>query len=146
MFSCGKYSCIFYKKSWQQSDFTFIKNFLIFAHSIPWDFEGCKKQENLKNSDTVFSRRISNMVPFDHWDVDNKSEQNDTTGPNILLKALLRLLFFDPSTETVVYRRKIPRDLKGFAKLNKPSQSHLIAMTFDPEVEGVTIYYNKSCN
>ena len=86
------------------------------------------------------------MVRFDHWDVDNKPEQNDTIGSNILLKAIPWLLFFDTSIETVVYRRKIPRDLKVFAKLNKPSQSHLIAMTFDPEIEGVTIYYNESCN
>ena len=86
------------------------------------------------------------MLRFDHWDVDNKSEQNDTTGPNILLKALPRLSFFDPSTGTVVSRRKVPRDLKGFGKLNKPSQSHLIAMTFDPEIEGVTIYNNETCN
>ena len=35
--------------------------------------------------------------------------------------------------------------MKGFAKLNKLAQSYLIAMTFDPEEKGVTIYYNKSC-
>ena len=62
-----------------------------------------------------------------------------------ILKALPRLSFYDASTGLLVSKGKAPRDLKGFAKLNKPAQSHLIAQTFDPEVEGVTFYYNKSC-
>ena len=36
--------------------------------------------------------------------------------------------------------------MRGFAKLKKPSQAHLIAMTFDPEKPRTTLYYNKSCN
>ena len=87
------------------------------------------------------------MVRFDRWDVDYKPEPNDTTGPNILLKALPRLSFLDTTTGLLVSKSKVPKDLKAFARLNKPSQSHLIAMTFDPEVPCVTIiYYNKSCN
>ena len=86
------------------------------------------------------------MMRFDRWDVDYKSESNYTTGPNILLKSLPRLSFLDKSAGLLVSKSKVPRDLKGFAKLNKPSQFHLIAMTFDPEVPGVTIYYNKWCN
>ena len=66
------------------------------------------------------------MVRFDRWDVDYKPEPNDTTGPNILLKALPRLSFLDTSTGLLVSKSKVPKDLKAFAKLNKPSQSHLI--------------------
>ena len=50
------------------------------------------------------------MVRFDRWDVDYKPEPNDTTGPNILLKALPRLSFLDTSTGLLVSKRKIPKD------------------------------------
>ena len=53
------------------------------------------------------------------------------------MKALPRLSFYDASTGLLVSKGKAPRDLKGFAKLNKPAQSHLIAQTFDPEVAGI---------
>ena len=52
----------------------------------------------------------------------------------------------DKASGKLISKKKVPRDMRGFAKLNKPSQAHLIAMTFDPEEPGTTLYYNKSCN
>ena len=73
------------------------------------------------------------MPKFNTYDIDWKPEKNGKTGPNIILKALPRLSFYDKSSGKFISKKKVPRDMRGFAQLNKPSQSHLIAMTFDPE-------------
>ena len=105
-----------------------------------------KTTKIFKESDIVFSKSISDMPKFNRYDIDWKPEKNDKTGPNIILKALPRLSFYDKTSGKLISKQKVPRDMRGFAKLNKPSQAHLIAMTFDPEEPGTTLYYNKSCN
>ena len=82
------------------------------------------------------------MPKFNRYDIDWKPEKNDKTGPNIILKALPRLSFYDKASGKLISKKKVPRDMRGFAKLNKPSQANLIAMTFDPEEPGTTLYYN----
>ena len=105
-----------------------------------------KATKIFKESDIVFSKSISDMPRLNRYDIDWKPEKNDKTGPNIILKALPRLSFYDRTSGKLISKQKVPRDMRGFAKLNKPSQAHLIAMTFDPEEPGTTLYYNKSCN
>ena len=101
-----------------------------------------KPTKIFKESDIVFSKSISYMPKFNRYDIDWKPEKNDKTGPNIILKALPRLSFYDKASGKLISKKKVPRDMRGFAKLNKPSQANLIAMTFDPEEPGTTLYYN----
>ena len=91
-----------------------------------------KATKIFKESDIVFSKSISDMPRLNRYDIDWKPEKNDKTGPNIILKALPRLSFYDRNSGKLISKQKVPRDMRGFAKLNKPSQAHLIAMTFDP--------------
>ena len=70
------------------------------------------------------------MPRFNRYDIDWKPEKNDKTGPNIIVKALPRLSFYDKTSGKLISNKSVPRDLRGFAKLNKPSQAHLISTFF----------------
>ena len=89
-----------------------------------------KTTKIFKESDIVFSKSISDMPRFNRYDIDWKPEKNDKTGPNIIVKALPRLSFYDKTSGKLISNKSVPRDLRGFAKLNKPSQAHLISTFF----------------
>ena len=78
-------------------------------------------------------------MPFKRWDLCYKPEKNDRTGFNIIKKALDsgKLSWFDKQLGGPISKKKIPEDIKAFAKLNAVEQSHLIASIFDPNGENV---------
>ena len=65
-----------------------------------------------------------------NWDLDYKPDKGDRTGYNLISNGLVGCSWFDVGTDQRVSRKKLPRSVKDFAKLNKPEQSHLIAQVF----------------
>ena len=51
---------------------------------------------------------------FDNWDLDYKPEKGDGTGPNLLVKTLPNLSFYDKTRDAKMSRKKVPTDLCRF--------------------------------
>ena len=66
-----------------------------------------KTTKIFKESDIVFSKRISDMPKFNRYDIDWKPEKNDKTGPNIIVKALPRLSFYDKTSGKLICKKSV---------------------------------------
>ena len=53
------------------------------------------------------------MTKFNKWDLNYVPEKWDTTGPNILLKALPELSFHCAKTDCLISRKKVPNFSPG---------------------------------
>ena len=85
------------------------------------------------------------MPKLDAWDLDYRPKPGDTTGPNMLKKALENgsLSWYDRASDKKITRKAMPKSMREFAPLNQPLQSHLIAELWSPS-RGLA--YNKSTN
>ena len=74
------------------------------------------------------------MTRFDAWDLDYRPKPGDTTGPNMLKKALEAgaLSWFDMDLDKKITRKAMPKTMREFAQLDQPLQSHLIAELWHP--------------
>ena len=84
------------------------------------------------------------MPKFERWDFDYKPKKGDTTGPNLIVKALPGLSFYDADSDCKISRKRMPTDLRGVAKLNPVEQAHIIALTFDSKKN--KLHYNRTAN
>ena len=63
------------------------------------------------------------------WNLDYKPEKGDVTGANVVKKGLKKLTkgsWFDMRTGRKISRKKLPKTLEDFARLNQVEQSHIL--------------------
>ena len=74
------------------------------------------------------------------WDLDYKPGKNETTGYNLIKNALKNASWVDPKSGKKLSRKKLPKTIPDFAKLNQAEQSHIMSVIFDH----LPLAYNKS--
>ena len=78
------------------------------------------------------------------WDLNYKPDKGDRTGVNLILKHLKDASFVTQDGVTIS-KKRVPTDMRGFAKLNPPEQAHLLAQIFKmARKENGQLMYNKS--
>ena len=101
----------------------------------------CEKCKKLNLSDIVFSTPAFSKMPDGlPWNLDYKPQKGDTTGFNIVNNDLKNTNWKDQKSGKILSRKRPPKTMKAFAKLNKPEQSHILSQVFDRPPLG----YNKS--
>ena len=74
------------------------------------------------------------------WNLVYKPEKGETTGFNIVNNDLKNTNWKDKKSGKIISRKRAPKTMKDFAKLNKPEQSHILSQVFDR----IPLGYNKS--
>ena len=88
----------------------------------------CKKCKKLNLSDIVFSTAaFPNMPNGLPWNLDYKPEKGDITGFNIVNNDLKNTNWKDKKSWKILSKKRAPKTMKDFAKLNKPEQSHILS-------------------
>ena len=91
-------------------------------------FSECKKCQQLTLSHIVFSTaafpKMPNGLP---WNLDYKPEKGDITGFNIVNNDLKNTNWKDKKSGKILSKKRAPKTMKDFAKLNKPEQSHILS-------------------
>ena len=67
------------------------------------------------------------------WDLDFKPEKGDVTGANVVRKGLEKLTkacWLDMRTGRRISRKRIPRTLCNFARLNQVEQSQILSVIY----------------
>ena len=80
------------------------------------------------------------MPPRLPWDLNYKPQKGDTTGFNMVNNNLKHATWVDKNSGRLLSRKRVPKTMKDFAKLNKPEQSHILSQIFDR----LPLGYNKS--
>ena len=88
-------------------------------------------------STSIFPKMPRTHLP---WDMDYKAEKGDVTGFNIVVNNLKRATWKDKVSGRLLSKKRLPKTIKAFAKLNKPEQSHILSTIFDQ----LALQYNKS--
>ena len=67
------------------------------------------------------------------WNLDFKPQKGDVTGANVVKKGLSKLTkgaWIDRRTGRRISRKKLPRTLCDFARLNAVEQSHILSIIY----------------
>ena len=74
------------------------------------------------------------------WDLNYKPDKGDVTGFNIVKNGLKHATWVDKETGKKLSRKKLPKTIPDFAKLEKAEQSHILSVIF----EHLPLGYNAS--
>ena len=65
------------------------------------------------------------------WDLDYKPARNETTGYNLVKNGLKHATWVDQKSGKKLSRKKLPKTIPDFAKLDQAEQSHIFSVVFD---------------